>query len=76
MSLIKAAIIFIAAIIFGDITGAYFQADLLLFNLEIRPIAKWYDLWIGVFVKSEKGQVFIFPVPCFGVVISFSTNHK
>ena len=39
--------------------------------LRIKPIFAWYDLWIGVFVDRKKCKVYIFPVPCFGIVVCF-----
>jgi hypothetical protein len=39
--------------------------------MKIRPIFAWYDLWIGVFVDRPKRRVYVFPVPCFGIVIQF-----
>lgn len=38
-------------------------------KLRVRPIFAWYDLWIGVFIDRPKRRVYIFPVPCFGIVI-------
>ena len=37
--------------------------------MTIRPIFAWYDIWVGVFVDRVKRRIYIFPVPCIGVVI-------
>lgn len=42
--------------------------------MTIKPIFAWYDLWIGVFVDQAKRRVYIFPVPCFGVVIQLGVK--
>ena len=39
--------------------------------MSVRPIFAWFDLWIGVFVDWPKRRVYVFPVPCFGLVIQF-----
>jgi hypothetical protein len=39
--------------------------------VTIRPIFAWYDLWVGVFVDRPKQRVYVFPVPCIGLVISW-----
>lgn len=38
--------------------------------MRIRPIFAWFDLWVGVFIDRPKRQVYIFPLPCIGFVIS------
>lgn len=37
--------------------------------LSVRPIFAWYDLWIGVFIDKPKRRIYVFPLPCLGVVI-------
>jgi hypothetical protein len=39
--------------------------------MTIKPIFRWYDLWIGVFVDTNKRVVYVFPVPMFGVKVTF-----
>lgn len=36
---------------------------------QIRPIVAWYDFWIGIFIDREKRRVYLFPIPCVGIVI-------
>lgn len=31
----------------------------------------WYDLWVGVFIDRKEQSVYILPVPCVGVRISW-----
>lgn len=40
--------------------------------MTIRPIFAWYDLWIGAYIDVERKRVYLFPIPCFGIVISWS----
>lgn len=44
--------------------------------MKIRPIFAWYDLWIGVFIDMSKKRVYVFPIPCFGLVIDYSKPIK
>lgn len=39
--------------------------------IRVRPIFAWYDLWIGVFVDRSKRRVYVFPLPCIGLVVSW-----
>jgi len=51
---------------------------------RIKFIFAWYDIWIGIFIDSKKKLIYIFPVPCLGLVISYCShsgepyydNHK
>lgn len=36
--------------------------------MKIRPVFKWFDLWVGVFVDVPKRRLYLFPVPMFGLV--------
>lgn len=38
-------------------------------RLSIKPMFAWFDLWVGVFIDRPKRRVYIFPIPCFGIVI-------
>lgn len=38
-------------------------------RVKARPIFAWYDLWVGVFIDRPKRRVYIFPLPCIGIVI-------
>jgi len=42
-------------------------------RMSIRPIFAWYDIWIGAFVDRPKRRIYIFPIPCVGVVIQLAT---
>ena len=37
--------------------------------MTVRPLFAWYDLWVGAFWDRQKRRLYIFPVPCLGVVI-------
>lgn len=38
--------------------------------MKITPIFAWYDLWIGAYWDRQTKRLFIFPIPCFGLVIA------
>ncbi len=38
-------------------------------SLKVRPIFAWFDLWVGVFIDRPNRRVYIFPIPCFGIVV-------
>lgn len=37
-------------------------------------IFAWYDLWIGVFYDQKKRWIYIFPAPCFGVIVKLDAE--
>jgi hypothetical protein len=39
--------------------------------VTVRPIFAWYDLWIGVFIDRAKRRVYVFPLPCLGLVVEW-----
>lgn len=50
-------------------TGAPKSLFTFLRSIRVRPLCAWYDAWIGVFIDRPKRRVYVFPVPCFGMVI-------
>jgi len=42
--------------------------------MTVKPIFAWYDLWIGAFWDAGKRRLYVFPIPCFGLVFQFSTG--
>jgi hypothetical protein len=44
--------------------------------MSIRPIFAWYDLWVGVFIDRAKHRVYVFPLPCIGIVISRAATFE
>ncbi len=44
--------------------------------MNIRPIFAWYDLWIGAFWDRKKRKLYVLPLPCIGVVISFAAKRS
>lgn len=40
--------------------------------MTVKPIFAWYDFWIGVFIDREKRRIYVFPVPCVGILITLS----
>jgi hypothetical protein len=41
---------------------------------RVSFIFAWYDFWIGLFWDRYKRRLYIFPVPCFGIVIQMKYN--
>lgn len=39
--------------------------------MTARPIFAWYDLWVGAFWDRQKRRLYVFSVPCIGVVLQF-----
>ena len=32
---------------------------------------RWYDLWIGAYIDTKGRAVYLCPVPCFGIKVSW-----
>lgn len=43
--------------------------------MSVRLMFAWYDLWVGVFIDRPKRRVYIFPLPCVGLVITLRPKH-
>jgi hypothetical protein len=39
--------------------------------MSIKPIFAWYDFWVGLFWDRKSRRLYVLPVPCIGIVISF-----
>lgn len=44
--------------------------------MKVKIIFAWYDLWIGVFVDTKKRMLYLFPVPCIGIVFTFKKQDN
>jgi len=42
--------------------------------MTIKPVFAWHVLWIGVFIDTAKQRVYVFPLPCLGVVIQLEVK--
>lgn len=40
-------------------------------QIQIQPIFKWFDLWIGLFFDKSKLWLYILPIPMCGIIIKF-----
>lgn len=40
-------------------------------NWRTFIIVAWYDMWVGFFWDKKKHWLYIFPIPCIGIVIKF-----
>lgn len=43
--------------------------------MTIKPLFAWYDLWVGVFWDSKLRKLYILPLPCIGVVLTFAAKE-
>jgi hypothetical protein len=41
---------------------------------KIKFIFAWYDFWIGLFWDRKKKWLYIFPVPCIGILIKLDAE--
>lgn len=39
--------------------------------MQIRPLVAWYDAWIGAYWDRKNRKLYVLPLPCIGMVISF-----
>lgn len=39
--------------------------------MSIRPLFAWYDIWVGAYWDRAHRRLYVLPLPCIGVVISF-----
>lgn len=39
--------------------------------MRIRPLFKWFDMWVGIFVDTRQRRIYILPIPCFGFVVEW-----
>lgn len=42
--------------------------------VSIKPLFAWYDLWIGIFWDRKSRKLYILPLPCVGVVVTFTES--
>lgn len=38
---------------------------------RVRFVFAWYDLWVGMYWDRKSRKLYILPLPCIGIVISF-----
>jgi hypothetical protein len=39
--------------------------------MSVRPLFAWFDLWVGAYWDRKNRKLYILPIPCCGVVITF-----
>jgi len=44
--------------------------------MSIDFVLAWYDLWIGVFWDRREKSLYILPLPCIGLKITFARREK
>ena len=42
--------------------------------MKIKPLFKWFDMWVGFFWDSKGRKLYILPLPCIGIVIEFGAK--
>lgn len=42
--------------------------------MSIRPLFAWYDLWVGIFWDRKGRKLYILPLPCVGIVVTFTES--
>lgn len=45
-------------------------------TIQITPLFRWYDLWIGLFFDLTNKRIYFFPIPMFGIKFDWSENEK
>lgn len=45
-------------------------------KIHIKPMFAWYDLWRGVFIDTKKHCIYVFPIPMFGIKISWKAGKE
>ena len=43
---------------------------------KVRVIFAWFDLWIGLYWDRKERNLYVFPVPMFGIVLGFGRRRK
>lgn len=41
--------------------------------MRIKPLFKWYDLWVGFFYDRDFKRLYILPLPTLGICIHFKS---
>jgi len=44
--------------------------------MKISFIFAWYDLWIGAFWDKKKRWLYLFLIPCFGIIIKLKEKDE
>lgn len=39
--------------------------------VTVTPIFAWYDLWVGVYIDRTKRTIYVLPLPCIGLKITW-----
>ena len=44
--------------------------------MRVRLIFAWFDLWVGLFWDRHNRAIYVFPLPMWGIKISFMKEGK
>lgn len=39
--------------------------------ISITPVVAWYDLWVGAYLDRRGKRLYILPIPCVGICVSW-----
>jgi len=43
--------------------------------VKVKLIFAWYDFWVGFYYDQKNKDLYFLPIPCIGLVISFSGRN-
>lgn len=43
--------------------------------MRIRPIFKWYDLWVGFYWDRDNRRLYFLPLPMVGICLHFESEN-
>ena len=50
---------------------------LIIKSIRLKKIIfAWYDFWIGIYYDRKKRQIYIFPIPCIGVMLQIGASES
>ena len=45
------------------------------YDIKLKFIFAWYDIWIGFFYDKKKNWLYFFPLPTLGIIIKFKEKY-
>lgn len=44
--------------------------------MKVKVFCRWYDLWVGVYFDIEGRAIYVCPIPCCGLKITWGPARK
>lgn len=44
--------------------------------MTINVFFRWYDLWIGAFIDIKNKTLYVCPIPCLGIKITWGDKNE